>query len=86
MITNIVQSKLVRQFSGVHRIWQILFVGVDEYRGISEFFVLEKSMKLIARLQYSFSIARVDDEYDAMCVLVIFESVLVARRKEDELQ
>ena len=66
-----VQAKLVSDLSGVHGVGQILLVGEDQEKSITELVLVEHALELLARLRDTFPVVRVDDEDDALCVLEV---------------
>lgn len=61
-VSERVQTELVRDFGGVHGLWEILFVGEDEKDGVTELVFGEHPHQLFPGLSNTLTIVRVDDE------------------------
>ena len=70
-----VETKLVRDLSGVHGVGEILLVGKDKQEGITELVLVEHPLELLARLRDTFPIVGVDDEDDTLRVLEVCGAV-----------
>jgi hypothetical protein len=66
-----VKTEFVGDFSGVHGVWQILLVGKDQEKGITEFILVQHALELFPSLRHTITIVRVDDENDSLCVLEV---------------
>lgn len=71
-LTKALETQLVRDFRSIHRIGQILLVGEDEQERIAQLVLVEHPLQFLACLGYTFSVIRVDDENDTLCVLEVF--------------
>mmetsp|Transcript_37923 Transcript_37923/g.88757 ORF Transcript_37923/g.88757 Transcript_37923/m.88757 type:complete len:225 (-) Transcript_37923:6-680(-) len=65
------KAKLVRDLRGIHRVWQVLLVGEDEQDGLAKLVLVEHAVQLVPRLAHTVTIVRIDDEDDALRVLVV---------------
>ena len=65
------QAELVGDLGCVHGVGQILLVGEDEQKGITELILVEHPLQLLACLRDTFPIVRVDDENDTLRVLEV---------------
>lgn len=63
-----VKPELIRDFGGIHCVWQILFVGEDEENGISEFVLVQHTIQLLASLTNSLPIVAIDHEDQSLGV------------------
>lgn len=66
-----VQAKLVSDLSGVHGVGQILLVGEDEEKSITELVLVEHALELLTGLDDTVAIVGVDDEDDTLGVLEV---------------
>jgi hypothetical protein len=66
-----VQAKLIGHFRRRHGVGQILLVGKDQEDGITKLFFVEHSVQLISGSIDSISVVGIDDEDDAVRVLVV---------------
>jgi hypothetical protein len=66
-----VQAKLVSDLGGVHGVGQILLVGEDEEKSITELILVEHALELLAGLDNTVAIVGVDDEDDTLGVLEV---------------
>ena len=66
-----VQAKLVSDLSGVHGVGQILLVGEDEEKSVTELVLVEHALELLAGLDNTVAIVGVDDEDDTLGVLEV---------------
>ena len=66
------QTKFIGDFSGIHGVGQILFVGKDEQESITQLILVEHSLKFLAGFRHTFPIVRVDDEDDTLSVLKVY--------------
>lgn len=51
--------------------WQILFVGKDQEKSVTEFIFVQHALQLLASLNNTVAIVRVDDEDDTLGVLEV---------------
>ena len=65
------QAKLVSDLSGVHGVGQILLVGEDEEKSITELVLVEHALELLTGLDDTVAIVGVDDEDDTLGVLEV---------------
>lgn len=65
------ESELVGNFSSVHGIGQILFVGENEQNGVTELVLSQHAMEFIAGLANTISVVAIDDKDDALSVLEV---------------
>ena len=65
------QAKLVSDLSSVHGVGQILLVGEDEEKGITELVLVEHALELLTGLDDTVAIVGVDDEDDTLGVLEV---------------
>jgi hypothetical protein len=66
-----VQAKLVSDLSGVHGVGQILLVGEDKEKSITELVLVEHALELLTGLDDTVAIVGVDDEDDTLGVLEV---------------
>jgi hypothetical protein len=66
-----VQAKLVSDLSGVHGVGQILLVGEDKEKSVTELVLVEHALELLAGLDNTVAIVGVDDEDDTLSVLEV---------------
>ena len=66
-----VQAKLVSDLSGVHGVGQILLVGEDQEKSITELVLVEHALELLTGLDDTVAIVGVDDEDDTLGVLEV---------------
>ena len=66
------ETELVSDLGGVHGIRQILLVGEDEEKGISEFILVQHPLKFLTGLRYTLPIVGIDDENDTLGVLEVW--------------
>jgi len=66
-----VKAELVSNLSGVHGIGQILLVGKDEKKSVTEFVLIEHALQLLTGLNYTVAIVAIDDEDDTLGVLEV---------------
>ena len=65
------QAKLVSDLSGVHGVGQILLVGEDKEKSITELVLVEHALELLTGLDDTVAIVGVDDEDDTLGVLEV---------------
>ena len=65
------KTKLVSDLSGVHGVGQILLVGEDEEKSITELVLVEHALELLTGLDDTVAIVGVDDEDDTLGVLEV---------------
>jgi len=70
-LSETVQTKLVGDFSRVHGIWKILFVGKNQEQGIAQLILVEHSLELLTCLNNTISVIRVDHEDDTLGILEV---------------
>jgi hypothetical protein len=70
-LSEAVKTELVGDLSGVHGVGQILLVGEDEEKSITELVLVEHTLKLLAGLDNTVAIVGVDDEDDTLGVLEV---------------
>ena len=68
-----VETKLVRDLSGVHGVGEILLVGENEEEGVAELILVEHALELLTSLGDTFPIVGVNDEDDTLRVLEVCE-------------
>jgi hypothetical protein len=61
-----VQAKLVGDLGGVHGVGQILLVGEDEEKSVTELVLVEHALELLTGLDDTVAIVGVDDENDTL--------------------
>ena len=66
-----VQAKLVGDLGCVHGVGQILLVGEDEEKSVTELVLVEHALELLAGLDNTVAIVGVDDEDDTLGVLEV---------------
>ena len=66
-----VEAELVGDLRGVHRVRQVLLVREDEQHRIAQLILVQHAVQLVARLAHAIAIVGVNDEDDALCVLVV---------------
>ena len=66
-----VQAKLVGDLSGVHGVGQILLVGEDQEKSITELVLVEHALELLTGLDDTVAIVGVNDEDDTLGVLEV---------------
>lgn len=71
-LSQTMETKLVCDFSGIHRVRQVLLVGEHQEKGITEFILIEHPLKLLASLSHTFPVIGVNDKDDTLCVLEIW--------------
>jgi hypothetical protein len=71
-----VKAEFISNFSRVHGIGKILFVGENEEEGITEFIFVEHTLKFFTSFGNTFAIVGIDYEDDTLSVLE------VCRKKE----
>jgi hypothetical protein len=72
MVPMIKKTEVVSEFRSRHRIRQVLLVCIYQHHGIAKLILFEKSGEFISCFRYPFSITGIDDEDNALSVLVIF--------------
>ena len=65
------ETKLVRDLSGVHGVGEMLLVGKDKQEGVAELVLVEHPLELLTSLRNTFPIVGVDNEDDALRVLEV---------------
>jgi hypothetical protein len=70
-LAEVMKVQLVCDFSSVHCIGKILFVGKDEEKSITELVFVEHTVELFTSLGNTQTIVRVDDKDDSLCVLEV---------------
>merc|ERR1712241_701898 len=71
LIAKPVQTQLVGDLCGVHRVGQILFVGEYEEHGLPELILCQHAHQLVARLADSLPVVRVHHENQTLRVLEV---------------
>jgi hypothetical protein len=66
-----VQAKLVSDLGGVHGVGQILLVGEDKEKSITELVLVEHALELLTGLDNTVAIVGVDDEDNTLGVLEV---------------
>ena len=66
-----VQAELVSDLCCIHGVRQILLVGEDEEKGVTELVFVEHSLQLLACLRDTLPIVGINHEDDALCVLEV---------------
>ena len=66
-----VEAELVGDLRGVHRVRQVLLVREDEQHRLSQLILVQHAVQLVARLAHAIAIVGVNDEDDALRVLVV---------------
>lgn len=64
------QAKLVGDLSGVHCVGKILLVGEDKEKGIAQLILVQHPLQLLACLGNTLAIVGVDNEDDALGILI----------------
>jgi len=70
-LSETVETKLIGDFGGVHGIGQILFVGKDKEKGVTQLILVEHALKFLTCLDNTVPVVGVDDEDNALGVLEI---------------
>lgn len=65
------ETELVSDLGSVHGVGQILLVGEDQQKGISQLVLVEHALQLLTRLNHTVAIVAVDDEDDTLGVLEV---------------
>ena len=65
------ETQLVRDFSSVHSIRQILLVGEHEEKGVTELIFVEHPLKLLTGFRDTLPIVGVNNVNDTLGVLVV---------------
>ena len=66
-----VQAELVGNLGGVHGVGQILLVGKDQEEGVPQLVLVQHPLQLLARLNDTVAIVRVNNKDDALGVLEV---------------
>lgn len=66
-----VESQFIGDFSGVHGVGKILFVRENEKESITKLILIEHALKLLACLGNTFTIVRINYEYDSLGILEV---------------
>jgi len=66
-----VKAKLIRDLGSVHGVGQILLVGEDKQKSITELILIQHALQLLTRLGHTLTIIGVDDEDNALSVLEV---------------
>lgn len=70
-LSQAVQTKLIGDLGGVHCVWQILLVGEDKEKSISELILVQHALQLLAGLNNTIAIVGIDNEDDTLGVLEV---------------
>merc|ERR1719515_88698 len=70
-VPHAVEPQLLRDLRGGHSVWQVLLVREDEKHGVAHFLLVEHLGELLAGILDTVSVVAVDDEDEALRVLVI---------------
>ena len=65
------ETKLIGDFSGVHRIGQVLLVSEDEEKSIPELVLVQHPLEFLTGLRNTLPVIRVDHEDDALGILEV---------------
>lgn len=65
------ETKLIRDFSSIHRIRQVLLVGEDKEEGVTEFVFVEHPLEFFPCLRYTLAIIGINNEDDSLSVLEV---------------
>lgn len=65
------ESKLIGDFCCIHCIGQILLVGEDKKKSITELVFVQHSLQFLTGLGHTLSVVRVDDENNTLRVLEV---------------
>ena len=66
------ESQFVGDFSGVHGVGKILFIGKNKEEGIAKFVFVEHTLKLLTGLGDTFTIVGINHEDNALGVLEVY--------------
>lgn len=70
-LSETVETEFIGNFSSVHSIWEILFVGEDKEESIAELVFVKHPLQLLTSLGNTLSIVGIDNENDTLCVLEV---------------
>lgn len=66
------KPKLISDFSGIHRIRQILLVGKDKQEGIAKIVLVQHALEFFPGLGNTLAIVGINNKNYSLCVLEIF--------------
>jgi hypothetical protein len=66
------ETQLIRDLSGIHRIRQVLLVRENEEEGVTEFVLAEHALELFPGLGHTLPIAGINNEDDSLGVLEVW--------------
>ena len=75
-----VETKLVRDLSGVHGVGEILLVGKDQQECVPQFILVQHTLEFFTSFNDTFTIIRVNDEDDALSVLEVYGMMSLQRK------
>jgi len=70
-LSQAVEAQLICDFSGVHGIGQILFVGENQKNGVSELILVQHTLQFFSGLDNTVAIVAINDEDDTLGVLEV---------------
>jgi len=70
-LSQAMKTQLVCDLCGVHGVWQILLVGKDQKKSISELILVQHALQLLTSLDNTITIVAINDENDTLGVLEV---------------